>query len=453
MSQVNTPEDNKVAIIKRIEEALSKLQVSPVGWFHANRAKICDLQDVVNTIKNKQHSADTPVAFLRITGKSLTTWLLMAEELVADLEVWRASIMQPIENNAGIPDAFAQGLKSTSSTEDKATFYFTKPNVKIAGVSASMDGPAKLHFDSQATLEVLSDAHLVKTKHSHYHKDVSHLEMVDVYRVLKLFNVTDPCLQHAIKKLLVAGGRGAGKNIDKDISEAKDSLVRWEEMRDEDESKSWQRAEVPWQPPVEPNNTPPLSPPFTATTKEAREESVRKEYETRAIARVRRVHGWNSEFERKAVQVLRTMTLQEMEVAYPSITMLDKEIARVDMFNINELRSERDRRGAISYSLVTYAGRTLQEWSYIIESDSRLCGTDTDGRMIELIKWSHEAVTDVYEFNVSDYMDKPCASGAWLIFGKWLEQQDFFNKLTPDHMHEFINIYVALLILELSSES
>lgn len=70
-------------------------------------------------------------------------------------------------------------------------------------------------------------------KHNHYFKDVSNLSHVDVYRVLALFNVTDPCIQHAVKKLLVAGGRGAGKDIHKDIAEAIDTLQRWQEMREE----------------------------------------------------------------------------------------------------------------------------------------------------------------------------------------------------------------------------
>lgn len=74
----------------------------------------------------------------------------------------------------------------------------------------------------------------VGNKHPHYHKDVRHLETIDVYRVLALFNVTDPCIQHAVKKLLVAGGRGAGKDISRDIQEACDSLNRWQEMRQED---------------------------------------------------------------------------------------------------------------------------------------------------------------------------------------------------------------------------
>lgn len=70
--------------------------------------------------------------------------------------------------------------------------------------------------------------------HNHYFKDVSKLDTIDVYRVLSLFNVTDPCIQHAVKKLLVAGGRGAGKDISRDIKEAIDSLRRWAEMREED---------------------------------------------------------------------------------------------------------------------------------------------------------------------------------------------------------------------------
>jgi hypothetical protein len=68
--------------------------------------------------------------------------------------------------------------------------------------------------------------------HGHYFKDVSHLKLIDIYRVLQLFEVNDPCLQHAIKKLLVAGGRGA-KDTEKDIREAIDSLYRFLQMQSE----------------------------------------------------------------------------------------------------------------------------------------------------------------------------------------------------------------------------
>lgn len=66
-------------------------------------------------------------------------------------------------------------------------------------------------------------------KHSHYFKDVRHLDYIDVYQVCKLFPVDDDsgAITHARKKLLVAGGRGAGKDMIKDITEARDTLNRY----------------------------------------------------------------------------------------------------------------------------------------------------------------------------------------------------------------------------------
>ena len=71
--------------------------------------------------------------------------------------------------------------------------------------------------------------------HDHYFKDVSRLKTIDVYRVLDLFGVTDPCLQHAIKKLLCAGNRGA-KDKTQDVQEAISSLLRYLEMQTENEN-------------------------------------------------------------------------------------------------------------------------------------------------------------------------------------------------------------------------
>lgn len=67
---------------------------------------------------------------------------------------------------------------------------------------------------------------------SHYRK-TSPTTVIDVYRVLQLFDVADPCLQHAVKKLLAAGKRGA-KDTAKDVAEAIESLRRWQEMRAEE---------------------------------------------------------------------------------------------------------------------------------------------------------------------------------------------------------------------------
>lgn len=85
-----------------------------------------------------------------------------------------------------------------------------------------------LYMDAHLLAETAEKPMLQKRKHSHYFKDVSQLTEVDVYRVCQLFNVDDPsgAIQHAIKKLLVAGGRGAGKDLRKDIQEAVDTLQR-----------------------------------------------------------------------------------------------------------------------------------------------------------------------------------------------------------------------------------
>lgn len=77
-----------------------------------------------------------------------------------------------------------------------------------------------------------ADENEPERKHSHYFKDVSNLQKIDIYRVLDLYEVTDPCVQHAVKKLLVAGKRGA-KDKPKDIQEAIDTLTRWQDMQGE----------------------------------------------------------------------------------------------------------------------------------------------------------------------------------------------------------------------------
>lgn len=67
-------------------------------------------------------------------------------------------------------------------------------------------------------------------EYSHYFKDVSKLNTVDVYQVLSLFNVTNPCLQHIVKKALVTGGRTAGKDFSQDLREIRDTAIRAVEM-------------------------------------------------------------------------------------------------------------------------------------------------------------------------------------------------------------------------------
>lgn len=47
---------------------------------------------------------------------------------------------------------------------------------------------------------------------TNYHRPVPPgAKTIDIYRVLVMFGVTDPCLQHAAKKILCAGQRGGGR--------------------------------------------------------------------------------------------------------------------------------------------------------------------------------------------------------------------------------------------------
>lgn len=79
--------------------------------------------------------------------------------------------------------------------------------------------------------------------YAHYVKNVSHLKAIDVYRILDLYGVTHPALQHAVKKLLCAGKRGT-KDYRRDLCEAMDSIDRALQMADEDENMASTPGEV-----------------------------------------------------------------------------------------------------------------------------------------------------------------------------------------------------------------
>lgn len=69
-----------------------------------------------------------------------------------------------------------------------------------------------------------------------------HVTHIDVYRVLKLFNITEPGAQHAIKKLMFAGQRGH-KDVILDYKEAVQAIERTIQMLEEDTPKTAMRQE------------------------------------------------------------------------------------------------------------------------------------------------------------------------------------------------------------------
>jgi len=67
---------------------------------------------------------------------------------------------------------------------------------------------------------------------NHYEREHRKVK-IDVYRICKLYGITDPAVQHAVKKLLRFGS-GQRKSCGVDIAEAIQSLQRWQEMEAED---------------------------------------------------------------------------------------------------------------------------------------------------------------------------------------------------------------------------
>jgi hypothetical protein len=76
-------------------------------------------------------------------------------------------------------------------------------------------------------------------KHAHYFKEWS--GKIDIYRLLDLFQTKRRPIDHAIKKLICAGGRGQKSEL-KDYQEAIDSINRCIEMIKEDEVASIAKA-------------------------------------------------------------------------------------------------------------------------------------------------------------------------------------------------------------------
>ena len=101
----------------------------------------------------------------------------------------------------------------------------------------------ELHRRSKAALAAaglvdLSEADKGSGKYDAYFKDVRHLERIDVYRTVELFGCEKHghAIGHAVKKLLLTGVRTGGKDVEQEVQEAIDSLIRWQEMRREDKS-------------------------------------------------------------------------------------------------------------------------------------------------------------------------------------------------------------------------
>jgi len=76
----------------------------------------------------------------------------------------------------------------------------------------------------------------------YYQRTVVPGTKLDVYAICRLYEVTDPAVFHAIKKLLRAGKGSGGKSRVQDVKEARDSLTRFLEMEADQAAQQQQ----PW---------------------------------------------------------------------------------------------------------------------------------------------------------------------------------------------------------------
>ena len=81
---------------------------------------------------------------------------------------------------------------------------------------------------NNAVDEALKEVAKNEDKLNKYKKQCKGIE-IDVYDVLKAFNVVNPAIQHAIKKLLAGGKRGY-KDVEQDYNEAIQSIQRGIEL-------------------------------------------------------------------------------------------------------------------------------------------------------------------------------------------------------------------------------
>lgn len=73
---------------------------------------------------------------------------------------------------------------------------------------------------------------LISEGSSKYHREIKPGVFVDVYDVLAAWNVTNPALQHLIKKALQPGARGH-KTTEQDMQDIVDSAIRAKQLETE----------------------------------------------------------------------------------------------------------------------------------------------------------------------------------------------------------------------------
>lgn len=111
-------------------------------------------------------------------------------------------------------------------------------------------------------------------KHSHYFREWH--GKIDIYRLCDLFNIKRKAIDHAVKKLVCGGGRGAKDEI-KDYEEAIDSIKRAIEMIREDQAAEKGEIDEAQEAQIDERGSLSMIPRFTEDEHRAHRERLEKE--------------------------------------------------------------------------------------------------------------------------------------------------------------------------------
>lgn len=127
------------------------------------------------------------------------------------------------------------GYLTSNGAEYFWNYHFNKWNIlKSTNFESEKLKPIKEEVMKESLNDKIASAEVARQeeKHSHYKKDVSHLNVIDPYRIADLYAL-HPCAEHIMKKSLCAGNRGH-KDTLRDIQDIIDTAERWKQMIEED---------------------------------------------------------------------------------------------------------------------------------------------------------------------------------------------------------------------------
>jgi hypothetical protein len=139
------------------------------------------------------------------------------------IDVFKAFGLMAIVSTKGL-EAISSPDEISSEPKRKLTYNQMMAIGKLKRMMSEKSAPKSA---PKTTAEVSAD--IKKVTANKYEREIQDRQgnnaTVDVYDVLKAFEVTCPATQHAVKKLLCSGIRGH-KDLSTDLIEAKESIVR-----------------------------------------------------------------------------------------------------------------------------------------------------------------------------------------------------------------------------------